>query len=447
MDGTVIIADDDKNLRAVLTQSLTRAGARVRSTATLSTLWRWLEDGEGDVVLCDVNLADGDALEELPKLRQLRPDLQFVLMSAQNTVITALRAGEAGAFDYLAKPFDLREMIETLLRAQKQVNATPRRETSDHDLDLPLLGRSEVMQEIYRNLSRIIPSDMPVLITGETGTGKSLVAEVLHRFGPRKAMRLVRYDGSNSGGISVRESFETAGEGTLILEKLDDYFPSEQREILQAIESGQYQARIVATATHSIHSSVDDGQFRADLYHQINVLNINMPSLSDHIDDIGELAESFVHEESDGSKYLEDEAVQALMQRSWPGNVKELQSAMKRVVAMSPSDVISASDLSAVLPMDNRDGARSAMGVDQGFSHAVEAHVRRFMKLHGNHLPPNGFYNDLIGEVDKATIEVVLELTGGNQIKTADILGINRNTLRKKIQNLDISVTKGKKLM
>ncbi len=447
MDGTVIVADDDKNLRAVLTQSLTRAGAKVRATATLSTLWRWLEEGEGDVVLCDVNLADGDALESLPKMRQLRPDLHFVLMSAQNTVITALRADESGAFEYLAKPFDLKDMIEALTRAQNQ-NLRP--QISDEKIQqdrmkLPLIGRSEIMQEIYRRLAKILASDLPVIIEGETGVGKTLVADVIHRYGARKAFPLHRFDGASINKTSIHENFERAGEGSLILEKIDDYLPSEQREIMQAIDRANYPARLITTTTQNLGQMVQSGAFRADLYHHINVLNLELPNLRDRIEDIEELAEYFLFEETSGAKSLAPEAKEALRLRQWPGNVKELQSAILRLNALSSGEIITLQDIKDKLPDENTEKSQSS--VETKLSQSVESYARRFFKIHGDQLPPQGFYDEFIGQVDRPLIEVVLEYTGGNQVKTAEILGINRNTLRKKIQNLDISVTKGKKLM
>ncbi len=445
MDGTVLIADDDKNLRNILTQALTRAGAKVRATATLSTLWRWLEEGEGDVVLTDVNLADGDALEMLPRMKAKRPDLQFVVMSAQNTVVTALRSGEAGAFDYLAKPFDLREMLQLLRKAQGQTTNTPIVEKLDQDL--PLIGRSEEMQEIYRQLTRIIPSDLPVLISGKAGTGKSLAAEVIHQFGPRKDKPLIRFHGHETSFNAITSAFERAGEGTLVFENIDEFFTNEQRQIQSLMDNGQTKCRVIATTRHNLTAAVNAGNFREDLFFRLNVLGIELPDLSERIEDIGELARHFISHDFSGShKTLDESAIRALEKRNWPGNVSELSMTIKRAIVMSTGSVISAAELTLSSDQQGQDNQNGVLGAET-FSETVEAYVRRFLKLHGENLPPEGLYQALINEVERPLIKVALEANAGNQIQTAQMLDINRNTLRKKIANLDISVTRSKKLM
>ena len=448
MEGTVLIADDDKNLRSVLTQALTRAGAQVRATATLATLWRWLEEGEGDVVLTDVNLADGDALEFLPKMKAKRPDLQFIVMSAQNTVVTALRAGEAGAFDYLAKPFDLREMLQTLRKAQGQSQSQNGNGSAPSvNQDLPLVGRSEAMQNNYRQLSRIIPSDLPVLISGAAGTGKSLVADVIHQFGPRKSRNVVRFHGNESTFDAISSAFERADGGTLILESVDEFFASEQRQIQTLMDQYANRVRVIATTRQNLLETVNSGLFREDLYYRINVLNLTLPELVDRDDDVIELAEHFLAvENSTRPKVLSDKAKDFLRAHHWQGNVSELQMAIKRLMVMTSGDIISVEELSQYL-MTSTQSEYQINASGQSFGEIVEQYVRRFIKLHGGASAVSGLYDAVIQEVERPLIEVALETNGGNQIKTAEMLNINRNTLRKKIQVLDISVTKGKKMM
>ena len=186
MDGTIIVADDDRTIRTVLSQALTRAGCRVRSTGTLSTLWRWVEEGEGDVIVTDVNMPDGDALDILPAIRKRRPDLPIIVMSAQNTVMTAIRATESGAYDYLPKPFDLKDLLSTVNKALSQ-QVPGKIALKSKDEAMPLIGRSPAMQEVYRIMARLMNTDLGVMITGASGTGKELVARALHDFGQRKA--------------------------------------------------------------------------------------------------------------------------------------------------------------------------------------------------------------------------------------------------------------------
>ena len=189
--GTVLIADDDRAIRTVLSQALTRAGCRVRSTGSASTLWRWVEEGEGDVVVTDVMMPDGDALDLLPAIRRRRPELPVIVMSAQNTVMTAIRAAEVGAYEYMPKPFDLKLVIETVRKAMegkktdaKAAGRPP--EDQLRDEGLPIIGRSPAMQEVYRIMARLMNTDLTVMINGESGTGKELVARALHNFGWRK---------------------------------------------------------------------------------------------------------------------------------------------------------------------------------------------------------------------------------------------------------------------
>ena len=192
MEGTILVADDDRTIRTVLAQALTRAGCRVRATGTATTLWRWIEEGEGDVVVTDVMMPDGDALDLLPAIRKRRPELPVIVMSAQNTVMTAIRAAEVGAYEYLPKPFDLKEV---LVQVSKALNQKSRRMPVAEDEapngaredNLPLIGRSPAMQEVYRILARLMNTDLGVMITGESGTGKELVARALHNYGLRKA--------------------------------------------------------------------------------------------------------------------------------------------------------------------------------------------------------------------------------------------------------------------
>ena len=189
MEGTILVADDDRTIRTVLAQALTRAGCRVRATGTATTLWRWVEEGEGDVVVTDVMMPDGDALDLLPAIRKRRPDLPVIVMSAQNTVMTAIRAAEVGAYEYLPKPFDLKEVLGQVSKALNQkTRRAPQPEEEPHREDnLPLIGRSPAMQEVYRILARLMNTDLGVMITGDSGTGKELVARALHNYGLRKA--------------------------------------------------------------------------------------------------------------------------------------------------------------------------------------------------------------------------------------------------------------------
>ena len=196
MDGTVLVADDDRTIRTVLTQALTRAGCRVHATSSLTTLMRWIVEGKGDAVITDVVMPDGNGLEMLPKIATDRPGLPVIVISAQNTIMTAIQAADAKAFDYLPKPFDLPDLMKRVAKAleQKKIYSRSNAETNDvHEEDngLPLVGKSIPMQGVYRIVAKLMNTDLPILVSGESGTGKSLIAKVLHSFSDRRNLPFV----------------------------------------------------------------------------------------------------------------------------------------------------------------------------------------------------------------------------------------------------------------
>ncbi|MDP1907357.1 MAG: sigma 54-interacting transcriptional regulator, partial [Hyphomicrobium sp.] len=240
--GTVLIADDDTAIRTVLNQALARAGYAPRATGNAATLWRWVSQGEGDVVLTDVVMPDENAFDLIPRIKKIRPDLPIIVMSAQNTLMTALTAAEKGAYEYLPKPFDLNEMVAVVGRALTQPGRRLQRPTQEIESEeLPLIGRSPAMQEIYRVLARLTQTDLTVMINGESGTGKELVARVLHDFGRRRQGPFVPINmaaiprelveselfGHEKGAFTGAQTrtqgrFEQAEGGTLFLDEIGD---------------------------------------------------------------------------------------------------------------------------------------------------------------------------------------------------------------------------------
>ena len=330
MEGTIIIADDDKSIRTVLAQALTRAGCRVRSTGTLSTLWRWLDDGEGHVLVTDVMMPDGDALDILPVLRRKRPKLPVIVMSAQNTVMTAIRANEAGAYEYLPKPFDLRDVLQSVAKALKnQENSNIKLESNFNEFklendqtSLPLIGRSAVMQDVYRIMARLMGTDLGVLIGGSSGTGKELVATALHEFGQRKSKPFVKVniatlpkdsvevelfgrEASNPTEKVFMGKFEQADGGTIFLDGVSDLSPIAQSRLLSVLQSGEFtrvfgtnpirvDVRILASTNQDLKELINVGKFREDLFYRLNVVPINLPNLSLRLEDINDLVNHFL---------------------------------------------------------------------------------------------------------------------------------------------------------
>ena len=463
MDGTVLVADDDRTIRTVLTQALTRAGCRVHATSSLTTLMRWVEEGKGDLVVSDVIMPDGNGIEMLPRIRALRPGLPVIVISAQNTIMTAIQATEAEAWDYLPKPFDLPDLLK---RAAKAMESSPRRgrapstppsrEVIDPpaDSDLPLVGRTPAMQTLYRLVARVMNTDMPVLITGESGTGKSLIARALHDFSDRRAQPFVLAAGQELGqgeATAVPALVARARGGTLVIDGLGDLDAAAQARLVRLLdtlpESGP---RLLAIAEGDLSAALEAGSFRQDLYYRLAGMTLHVPPLRERIEDIPLLAEHFLARaarETGNTRTLSGQAMDLIRHYTWPGNVRQLENTMRRLVVTGQSAEIGRAEMEAALT--GQPAATPATDGTRGekLAESVARHLRRYFELHGDDLPPPGLYDRILREVESPMIEIALEYTGGNQARCAELMGINRNTLRKKINDLDIRVTRRRKLM
>ena len=475
--ATILVADDDAAIRTVLNQALTRAGYEVRITSNATTLWRWVSAGEGDLVITDVVMPDENAFDFLPRIRRARPNLPVLVMSAQNTFMTAIRASEAGAYDYLPKPFDLTEMIGTIGRAlsePKKVSGQPESETSE---GMPLVGRSAAMQEIYRVLARLMQTDLTLMITGESGTGKELVARALHDYGKRRNGPFVAINmaaiprdlieselfGHEKGAFTGAQNrstgrFEQAEGGTLFLDEIGDMPMEAQTRLLRVLQQGEYttvggrtpirtDVRIVAATNKDLKILINQGLFREDLYYRLNVVPLRLPALRDRAEDVPDLVRHFVTQavrEGLVAKRFDIEALDLLKAYPWPGNVRELENVVRRVMALYPQDVITREIIENELRMEepqpsNGQGV-STIGQQMTIGQAVEENMRQYFAGFGDELPPPGLYERVLHEMEYPLILAVLTATRGNQIKAAELLGLNRNTLRKKIRELGVTV-------
>lgn len=454
MDGTVLVADDDRTIRTVLTQALTRAGCKVHATSSLTTLMRWVGEGKGDVVISDVMMPDGNGLEMLPKIAKDRPGLPVIVISAQNTIMTAIQAAEAEAYDYLPKPFDLPDLMKRTARAlemrrQSRKAAPP---SDDRPDDLPLVGRTAVMQSLYRVVARVMNTDLPVLIWGESGTGKSLIARAIHDFSDRRSLPFITATAADLQELEgpARLLARVKG-GTLLIEEIADLPEELQARLVRMMDTpGDYAPRFLATSQTDLNTAMEDGQVRKDLYYRLSGATLTVPALRERVDDIPLLAEHFLaRAEAAGgaARNLSKDASQIFRNYSWPGNVRQLENAIRRLGLTSRAAEITASEVEQVLGAQPDLAPMRAAGNTEKLGASVERHLRRYFDLHGNMLPPAGLYARILREVEAPMIEIALEATGGNQAKCADLLGINRNTLRKKITDLDIEVTRRRKLM
>jgi len=475
---TILVADDDRAIRVVLDQALGRLGYNVRSTDKAATLWQWIGEGEGDLVITDVLMPDGNGLDLIPGIRQRRPDLRIIAMSAQNTLLTAVRAAERGAFDYLAKPFDLNQLMALVQRALSAPDAVEAaKDDQGNGESLPLIGRSPAMQEIYRVMARLMATDLTVMIFGESGTGKELVARALHDYGKRRRGAFVGVNmaaiprelveselfghekGAFTGAVSRGVGrFEQAAGGTLFLDEIGDMPLEAQTRLLRVLQQGEFNTvggrlpvkvdvRIIAATHRDLRQAIRQGQFREDLFYRLNVVPIRLPPLRDRSEDIIDLARHFLAgSASDGTaKSLGAEAQQRLREHSWPGNVRELENLMRRITVLYSQPVIGAdiveAELAGSAPLNGEDNPPRG----ESLSEATERHLRQYFTAHRPRLPASGLHERVLREIERPLLAIALEATRGNQIKAAELLGINRNTLRKKIRELDIEILRGLK--
>ena len=454
MDGTVLVADDDRTIRTVLTQALTRAGCKVHATSSLMTLMRWVEEGKGDLVISDVIMPDGNGLDALPRISKMRPGLPVIVISAQNTIMTAIQAAEAEAFDYLPKPFDLPDLMKRSAKALDHKRRAPKvvipaREAGD---DLPLVGRTPAMQALYRLVARVMNTELTVLITGESGTGKSLIARAIHDFSDRRTLPFVVAQAADLQGIDGPATLlSRARGGTVVFDEVADYDADTQARVVRMLDMlGDKAPRIMATSQTNLTARMDSGHFRQDLYYRLGGVTLHVPALRERVEDIPLLAEHFLAraERDLGTvRRLSPGASDLIRAYSWPGNVRQLENTIRRLLLTSAETDISRTEVEQVLGQQPSTEPLPGVGEGDKLSASVARHLKRYFDLHGGQLPPPGVYQRILREVELPLIEIALDATAGNQAKCADLLGINRNTLRKKITDLDIRVTRRRKLM
>lgn len=467
----ILVVDDDAAIRLVVTEALRREGHEVRTAATVAEQVSMLEIFVPDVLITDVMLPDGNGLDLVPSILKKRPDLPVIVLSAQNTLTTAVRATEQGAFEYLPKPFDLDELCRAvrdgLARSGQTSELAPPEEA-----DLPLIGRSAPMQDVYRMIARVVATDLTVLILGESGTGKELVARALHDLGQRKAKPFVAVNmaaiprelieaelfgherGAFTGALTRSAGrFEQAAGGTLFLDEIGDMPMEAQTRLLRVLQSGEFtlvggtrttsvNVRIIAATHKNLADLIVNGQFREDLYYRLNVVPINLPPLRQRRDDIGLLAQHFLDKaaaEGLPRKRLNASGTASLLDYHWPGNVRELENLMRRLAAICRDPVIPADAIMAQLPGNTLISSEPATTL----ADVIEAHLTRYFVQFGSDLPPTGLYDRILAEVEKPLLTATLNAVRGNQLRAADLLGINRNTLRKKLTDLGMRPKRG----
>jgi two-component system, NtrC family, nitrogen regulation response regulator GlnG len=465
--GRVLVCDDDGAIRTVIAQALRRCGHDVTSVASIADMRRAIAVRVPDLLVSDVILPDGNGLDEAAELRTSHPGLPVIILSAQNTLTTAVRATEAGAFDYLPKPFDLDALSAAVASALGQGAQAPADMAPIEDAALPLIGRSPAMQDVYRIIARVVGNDLTVLVMGESGTGKELVARAIHDLGQRSHAPFVALNmaaiprdlieaelfGHERGAFTgaaqrVAGKFEQASGGTLFLDEIGDMPIEAQTRLLRVLQSGEFttvggarsiraDVRVIAASNRKLEALVAGGQFRQDLFYRLNVVPVDLPALRERRQDVPLLARHFLERAAEQGlprKTLAADAIELLVAHDWPGNVRELENLMRRLAVLGRDVVIDAAELRANL------GAPSpaAATTHPDLASAVLARFERIAREQPGVLDDGTLYDRIIAEVERPLIEAVLARCGHNQLRAARVLGINRNTLRKRLDTLGI---------
>ena len=467
----VLVVDDDAAIRTVVGQALRRCGHDVTSVATLAQLDRALAGGAPDILVTDVVLPDGDGIDHIRTVAERYPALPIIVLSAQNTLTTAVRAAEVGAYEYLPKPFDLDALTQAVAGALARGGVFADDGPGEEEQALPLIGRSAAMQTVYRVIARVVSNDLTVLISGESGTGKELVARAIHDLGPRRAAPFVAINmaaiprelieaelfGHERGaftGAAQRNAgrFEQAAGGTLFLDEIGDMPMEAQTRLLRVLQSGEFttvggartirtDVRILAATNRELAQQVQSGQFREDLFYRLNVVPIALPSLRERRQDVPLLARHFLDlaaAQGLPRRRIDASAVDLLVAHDWPGNVRELENLMRRLAVLARDEVI---DADAIRAMIGRPHASATSAVaDPDLAVAIRQLIDRIARERPEALDDGTLYDRVIGEVERPLIEAMLARHGHNQLRAARAMGINRNTLRKRLDTLGIPV-------
>ena len=472
----IIVVDDDRTIRVVISTALTRAGYNVKSSGTAAGMWRLVDSDFADILITDVGLPDGDALDVLPKLQHMKPKLKIIVMSARTTLLTAVRAQKKGAFEYLPKPFDLDELLNlvsnTFLLNNKQktkINEIKKLPKNIYDSG-PVIGKSMAMQDIYKLISRLVNTNLTLLISGESGTGKNLIAKSIHDLSSFNNRLLININMEFFNNYTLEnfikklqlnnqedvKSIDFLSGCSIIIKDLSESSLLQQKNLLSFIEedfsfllkkSKKFKKpRIIALTKKNILNEVDKGLFREDLFYRINVVPIKIPSLKDRFEDIPDLTIYFLNKyfsNTQINRFIRYEGIDLLKNYMWPGNVRELKNVIERICLLSSSEEIPTSLIKEVLSEDR-------LNIDEIEDDNIELYFKKylnkFFKNFDENLNIDNLHTSFISKIEKPLIESTLHLFRGNQIKASKCLGFNRNTLRTKINLYKIKVIKQRKV-
>jgi len=461
---TVLLVEDDASIALVITAALEAEGFAVTHCETIAERDRLLTAGVFGALVTDVMLPDGDGIDTLGQVHGQHPAMPIIILSAQNTLDTAVRATDTGAFEYFPKPFDIDELARTVRQAIVASGGTVVPVEEPNGAGLPLVGRSAAMQSVFRMITRVLRNDLTVLILGESGTGKELVAEAVHQLGHRRTGPFIAVNtaaipadlieselfghekGAFTGAVARHVGkFEQAAGGTLFLDEIGDMPMQAQTRLLRALQSGSVRrvggreeirlnTRIIAATNKDLQPLIAAGLFREDLYYRLNVVPISMPPLRDRPDDIEALSRHFLQlatAEGLPRRQLTGDAAAMLSAQPWRGNVRELKNFIYRLALLARDEIIDADGVASLLPAEGGSAAIDALApVD------LDGAVAQWLTTQR---PTSGaIYEMALAAFERPLFAHVLRDTGGNQLRAAQALGINRNTLRKRLVDLGL---------
>jgi len=464
-EGRILIADDEDSLRWVLEKGFRSAGYQVSAVKDGTTAFAQIEAQPFDLVLLDIRMPGMDGLTLLKQVRELRPEAQVVVMTAHGTMETAIQAMQQGAYDYLAKPFDLDEALLLTERALTAQRLT--QEVSSLRMGLKevwefgaLVGHHPTMQEVYKAIGRVAASDVSVLLRGESGTGKEVVARALHHYSRRAGRPFVGISaaaipvtlleselfGHEKGAFTDAKDrrlgkLELAHGGSVFFDEIGDMPAELQVKLLRALQERAFErvgghelirmdVRVLAATHRDLEAMMREGRFREDLFYRLNVVTLSLPTLRERRGDIPLLAEHFLakYTESLGARVIAPESLDRLVGYDWPGNVRELENVIQRAMVMASAGVI----LPEHLPIGPVSAA-AAVGADASLEEIIEKKMHECVRGLRGHASAN-LHGLMVGLVEKPLLRAVMRETKGNQVRAAQLLGINRNTLRKKLK-------------
>ena len=469
---TLIIAEDDESIRLVTSRYLQDLGYEIFMATNLKELWKLIESNKGDVLITDVMLPDGELFDILPQIVEYRENLPVIVVSAKNNLQTAISATKQGAYEYLPKPFDLDELQKLIKKAlESKQNSKNKTKISNESEKQLIVGRSPAMQDLYKSIARLSQNDLTVMIYGESGTGKELVAKALHKYSTRSEKPFIALNmaaipndlieselfghekGSFTGAHQKSDGkFKLAEKGTLFLDEIGDMPIDAQTRLLRVLQEGEFtpiggkekiqaDTRIIAATHKNLSNLIEKGEFREDLFYRLNVVPISIPPLRERKEDIPELVNHFLDKAKDlqlEPKKFTTESFQILEKYQWPGNVRELENFILKLCALYTDENIMNEDLAEeILNLQKLD--QQMLDTDNQFSKILENYLsRNINKINKEY--QGDVYNYFVTELEKVLLLEVLKNKNGNQLKAAELLGLNRNTLRKKITELNISI-------